>query len=84
MGLLMTHSTNEVNEGYIDVELGLGVKIRALDSEGNYVEWSIVVEPEGAIKVIADTARVDSKRRSPIIAVYPASNNSVVLKNGRP
>lgn len=69
---------------YTEVEPGLGLKLRAIDANGDYVEWTITVEnARGGIKVIADTACVEGKRRSAIIVMYPASHNSVVLRNGR-
>ena len=80
---------NTINdEGYIEVEPGLGVKIRVLDMKGGYVDWSIIAVEgisahTGSIKVVADSARLEGRRRNPVVALYPASNNAVVLEGQR-
>ena len=73
-------------EGYRTIEQGLGVKLRVLDEEGSYVDWSIIAEERngaGSLKVIADSARIKGRLRNPVVGVYASASNAVILKCDR-
>lgn len=74
------------DDDVIVIEPGLGVKLRVVDDAGNYMDWSIVADDKGQvgdIRVITTGGRKNKRLVNPQLAVYPSSNNAVVLHGGK-